>query len=269
MRLVYDRDALARTFRAARPFPFVAIDGFLPEEEARSIAASYPRFDHALGQGTSFDFVNERRKVQVTDSKKFPDPVRQLHEATSSPEFLSDLEHITGIKGLLADPELSGGGMHLTAGGGRLDVHVDFNFEERRQYHRRLNLLIYLNPQWNSEWGGELELWDREVTACQHRFEPRLGRCVIFETSDISYHGVQPVRCPGEQARLSYAAYYYTREAPEGWDGAKHSTIFRARPEEKLRRYVLMPLERFRRETIPAMKREVKARIKRARKTDA
>lgn len=269
MRLVYDREELKQQFRAARPFPFVAIDGFVDDALARTIAASYPSFESALAQGMSFDFVNERRKVQVTDASKFPEAVRRLHEATSSPEFLRDLEYITGIPRLLGDPELSGGGMHLTAGGGRLDVHVDFNYDERRQFHRRLNLLLYLNPEWNPAWGGQLELWDPGVTACQHRFEPRLGRCVIFETSDISFHGVQPVRCPPEMARLSYAAYYYTREAPEGWDGSKHSTIFRARPDEKIRRYVLMPIERFRRETVPAVRREVKARLKRVMGMDA
>ncbi len=264
MRLVYDRDSLARQFRTATPFPFVAIDGFLDADDARAIAASYPRFERALEQGHSFDFVNERRKVQVTDSSKFPAPVRALHEATSSPKFLRDLERITGIRRLLADPQLAGGGMHLTAGGGRLDVHVDFNFDEARQLHRRLNLLVYLNPEWDPAWGGGLELWDREVTACRHRFAPKLGRCVIFETSEHSFHGVEPLRCPPAITRLSYAAYYYTREAPVGWDGAKHSTVFRARPDERFRRYVLMPLERFRRVTVPAMKREVKARLVRA-----
>lgn len=269
MRLVYDRDELKKRLRAARPFPFVVIDGFLDEPTARKIAASYPSFDRALSHGFSFDFVNERRKVQVTDSSKFPEPVKLLEEATSSPAFIRDLEYITGIPKLLADRELVGGGMHLTAGGGRLDVHVDFNFEERRRFHRRLNLLVYLNADWDPTWGGELELWDPDVTKCQHRFDLRLGRCVLFETSEISYHGVQPVRCPPGMARQSFAAYYYTREAPEGWDGATHSTIFRARPEEKIRRYLLMPMERFRRETVPAVKREVKVRLKRAIGLDA
>ncbi|MEM9463614.1 MAG: hypothetical protein AAGF11_56275, partial [Myxococcota bacterium] len=37
------------------------------------------------------------------------------------------------------------------------------------------------------------------------------------------------------------------REAPAGWDGTQHSTVFRARPDERLRGYVLMPAEKIQR----------------------
>ncbi len=258
MRLSYDRDRLKSEFRAAKPYPFVGVDGFLDADTARRVAASYPTFDDAVAQGMTFKAVNEYRKVQVTDSSKFPAAVKELHDAISSPEFIRDLEHITGIRGLLPDPKLAGAGMHLTGTGGRLDVHIDFNHDEKRGLHRRLNLLVYLNPTWDPSWGGALELWDPEMTACEHRFEPKLGRAILFETSRISFHGVEPVRSPDGRPRLSFAAYYYTREAPEGWDGVSHSTIFRARPDEKLRRYVLMPLDRFVRGTIPRMKKKVK-----------
>jgi hypothetical protein len=43
--------------------------------------------------------------------------------------------------------------------------------------------------------------------------------------------------------RISFATYYYTREAPPNWNATVHSTVFKARPEERLRRYLLMPAE--------------------------
>jgi hypothetical protein len=101
-----------------------------------------------------------------------------------------------------------------------------------------------LNPVWEENWGGAIELWDKEVTRCHHAFAPLLNRCVIFETSDISYHGVQPVKCPPDIQRKSFAAYYYTKEAPAHWKGEVFSTIFQARPNEVIRGKVLMPLER-------------------------
>ena len=199
--------------------------------------------------------------MQITDAKLFPEPVARLNAALASPAFLSDLSYVTGMPGLLADEQLVGGGIHVTGPGGRLDVHVDFNYIESRKLHRRLNLLLYLNPVWEEQWGGHIQLWDKDVTECRQAFAPALNRCVIFETSDISFHGVTPVTPAAPFPRQSFATYYYTREAPPHWKGVAHSTIFKARPEERLRGYVLMPAElvqrRFQR-SVAHIKRGVK-----------
>ena len=120
-----------------------------------------------------------------------------------------------------------------------MDVHVDFNFIAARELHRRLNILIYFNKDWDPSWGGNIELWDRDVKTCVHSFSPIFNRCVVFETSDISYHGVSAVKCPDGRSRKSFAAYYYTKEAPPHWTGEEHSTIFKARPGEVLKGQVL------------------------------
>ena len=243
-----DREALRQKFRDARPFPYVVIENLLVPGAAEEVAASFPSFERAREQGFAFNFVNEQRKIQITDAAKFPEPVRRLQNAIASPEFLADLEFITGIPRLLADEQLEGGGMHLTGSGGRLDVHVDFNVLGERKLFRRLNILLYLNTTWQEDWGGQIELWDQDVRNCLLRSPPALNRCLIFETSDVSYHGVAPVKAPAEVVRQSFAAYYYTREAPPTWNGTSHSTIFKARPNEKVRKLVRMPLEKFRRQ---------------------
>jgi len=260
-----DVDALAREFREAEPFPHIVIDDFLEPAAAAEVAAAYPDFADAAEQGFEFDFVNEKRKVQICDATRFPPAVARLNEALAAPDFLATIEAITGIPNLVFDPELAGGGMHVTGAQGRLDVHVDFNYVEERALHRRLNILIYLNPDWRDEWGGAVEFWDAKVRHCARRVAPRLGRCVLFQTSEISFHGVEPVRCPETRARKSFAAYYYTREAPAGWAGRHHGTIFRARPDERFRRWVLMPAERARRaarQRLRAMKHGIKRRLR-------
>jgi Rps23 Pro-64 3,4-dihydroxylase Tpa1-like proline 4-hydroxylase len=259
-----NREALREKYRDAQPFPHLVIENFLRPDIAEEIASSYPSFERAQELGFGFNFVNEQRKIQVTDPAKFPDPVQRLNDALASRAFLDDVEFITGIPRLLADERLEGGGMHLTGAGGRLDVHVDFNLLESRKLFRRLNILVYLNPTWRDEWGGQIELWDRDVRTCHLRSVPLLNRCLIFETSDISYHGVAPVKAPTDVVRKSFAAYYYTKEAPPRWDGTSHSTLFKARPNERLRRFVQMPLERFRRQVVDRLyesKRWVKSRI--------
>lgn len=238
----YDVAALKAEFQSAEPFPHMVIDDFLDADFVRALAASYPSYGEALVVGREFDALNERSKIQVTDSAKFPEPVSQLHQFLASSGFLQDLSEITGIPSLLADEELKGGGIHVTGPGGRLDVHIDFNFDEARKYHRRLNILIYLNEGWQSSWGGQLELWDRHVRQCHRVVEPELNRCVVFETSEISFHGVRPIKRSANRPRQSFAAYYYTREAPEGWSGENHSTVFRSRPTEIVRGKLLMPL---------------------------
>lgn len=241
-----DTARLAREFRAGTPFPHVLIEGLLDPELAAEVASAYPDFERAARMGRMFEALNEHRKIQVTDARVFPEPVQRLNRALAAPQFIADLEAITGIEGLLYDEELAGGGMHITGARGRLDVHVDFNHLEERGLYRRLNLLLYLNPTWDPAWGGALELWDAKVRTMHHTFAPRLNRAVIFETSEHSYHGVAPVTCPPDVVRKSFAVYYYTREAPPGYAGKAHTTLFKARPHERLRKYVLMPLARVR-----------------------
>jgi hypothetical protein len=243
-----DVPALQAQYARAAPFPYFVVEGFLEPSFADEVAAAYPTFETAKQTGFAFNAVNERKKVQITDRARFPDAIGRLSDALAGPTFLADLIAITGIPDLLADAQLFGGGIHVTGPHGRLDVHVDFNvLQGEPTLYRRLNLLLYLNPDWNEDWGGEVELWDRAVKTCVQRYAPTLNRCVVFETSDISYHGVAPLTCPESAARRSFAAYYYTLTPAQAERPETHGTIFRARPDERLRRFVLMPAERLQR----------------------
>lgn len=250
-----DEQELCGLFNSARPFRHVAIDGFLDPAFASEVVAALPDFDRAREMGHEFRAVNESGKVQVTDDALFPEPVRQLHQLMASADLLAAFARITGIDALQADAELVGGGLHVMAGGSHLDVHVDFNLIEERQLHRRLNVLLFLNPEWQPAWGGELELWDPAVRKREQCFDPRLNRLILFETSEFSFHGVRKVRCPAGVNRRSFAAYYYTSEAPAGWDGRSHTTRFRARPNEIWKAAVLMPGERTYRSTVSLLRR--------------
>lgn len=257
-----DRERLREQFLTAKPFPHVVLDNFLDPAAAARIASAYPTFEQARALGDEFKGVNEHGKIQVTDAGRFPAAVQELNAALGSAAFLADLAYITGIEGLLYDPSLAGGGMHVTGPRGRLDVHVDFNYLASQKTYRRLNLLLYLNPEWADSWGGGVELWDERVTRCERRVAPILNRCVLFETSERSFHGVEEVRCPPGTVRQSFAVYYYTEQPPADYRGVDHTTIFRARPDEKLKRYVLMPAERALREVRAQGQRVRRAREK-------
>lgn len=153
----FDREELCQRVQVSSPFPFFYIDGFLEERFAHEVAAAFPGYEEAVEIGHRFHAVNEKKKVQVSDAALFPPALARLHVALVEPAFCEALGEIFGIPHLLPDPLLEGGGLHLTSGGGHLDVHVDFNYIAERKLHRRLNILVYLNQDWQEGWGGELE----------------------------------------------------------------------------------------------------------------
>ena len=225
------------------PFQYFNADGALAPAFAEEIYAAYPSYHEAKAMGREFAAVNEKLKTQITDWRKFPAPILELHRVLASPEFVARVEQMFGIPNLLADPDLDGGGIHETNSGGHLDVHVDFNVIPAKQWHRRVNLLFYFNKDWREEYGGYLDLWDPQVKNRVAYFQPAFNRVAGFATGSHSWHGVTPVTCPPGMMRRSFAVYYYTTEPPAEWDGTEHSTIFKARPTEWVKGRVAMPVE--------------------------
>lgn len=89
---------------------------------------------------------------------------------------------------------------------------------------RKLNLLLYLNKDWNEEWGGDLELWDKNKENCITKISPIANRCVIFNTTGFAWHGHPlPLNCPSNITRKSLALYYYN---VDNSIIDAHSTIF-------------------------------------------
>lgn len=238
-----DISKMKKSIADAPGFPHFCVDGFLDERFAQEVHDAFPSFEEAMGLGKTFTAVNEKKKVQITDSSKFAPAVLKLHELLASREFVDAMSEMSGIPNLIADPNLVGGGIHETNSGGHLDVHVDFNYNPKTKLHRRLNILVYFNKDWPESYGGYLDLWDKDVKNCVGRFAPLFNRAAGFVTSEISWHGVTPITCPPDKMRRSFAVYYYTKEAPEGWDGEVHSTIFKARPTEYWKGLVAMPVE--------------------------
>ena len=117
----------------------------------------------------------------------------------------------------------------MTANGGHLDVHADFNLHQSLGLERRINALIYLNRDWEEDYGGCLELWDIDMKECRVKVAPLFNRCVIFNTTSTSWHGHPEPSChPRDTPRRSIAFYYYTAT----WEDARksHTTHFKARP---------------------------------------
>ena len=166
-------------------------------------------------------------------------PLRQLESSQlqrlisfmKAGTFVSFLEQLTGISGLLPDPHNDGGGLHVTRRGGHLKVHTDFHSHYRLRLERRVNVFVYLNRNWSASWGGDLQLWQHDMRACHRSVPPLFNRLVVFSSSDRSNHGhPDPLVAPRDRVRMSVALYYYTVGRPKGERSSEHSTAFYARP---------------------------------------
>ena len=195
-------------FTSAQPFPHVVVDGFWDDEELRAAEDSL----RPTGRGVPWvggDNEAQRGKYSISDPAKMPPAAARVARALNSLSTIKLLERITGLAKVAPDPGYWGGGVHQTWSPGRLAMHVDFNRHPRYGWRRALNLLLYVNRDWRTEYGGELELWDREMRRPVKVVEPVFNRAVIFLLGQTSWHGHPNAWRRPDQGRLSFAAYYY------------------------------------------------------------
>jgi len=231
-RVIDSAAELAASFARREPFRHVVIDGFFREDYARALLATFPAFESG----------NARNEAGELGGKSVVEKIRALggewtalDDTIQTPEFLDLVSRITGIPDLQYDPWYFGGGTHENREGQDLDPHVDFNRHPVERWHRRLNLIVYLNPEWDDAWGGSLELHSDPRTPDDRisLVTPLFNRCVIFETTEWSWHGFSRIALPPDRSdlsRRSVALYFYTRERPTDELADTHSTIYVNRP---------------------------------------
>ena len=214
-------------YAAATPFPHIVLESLFAAEVLEEVLAEFP----APGQidWTRFDNPQEK-KLGMSVENKIGEKSRNLLHFLNSAPVLKYLEELTGIEGLIPDPYYYGGGFHQIQPGGYLKIHADFNWHEKLKLHRRINMLVYLNKDWDASYGGQLELWDREMGSAQVKVLPVFGRVVVFNTTDFAFHGhPEPLTCPPDRTRKSIALYYYTTSRPKEELSDSHTTLFMKR----------------------------------------
>lgn len=229
------------SYLGAKPFPHIVFDNFFDPDVVDLILAEFPRPNQIRWQ--EFDNAREIKLASAIEAS-FGPVTRLLLYHLNSMTFLDFLSGVTGIEDLISDPSFDGGGLHQIVRGGKLGVHSDYNKHRRYGLDRRLNVLLYLNKDWHDEYGGHLELWDRNMTKCEAKILPVFNRMMIFGTTDFTYHGhPDPLRCPEGVTRKSLALYYFSNGRPSEEITGEHSTIFRDRQEGEFR---LTPGQRLR-----------------------
>lgn len=221
-------ESLSGEYCFADPFPHIVIDNFLPEALIDKIYNNFPK--EKLKHDVVFDMGYaglHKRQVMPIDCSGF---VRNAFSFFNSVSIIQFLESLTTIPALISDPHYMGGGFHETSKGGKLGIHADFRINDKLHLNRRLNMIIYLNKDWKDEYGGHLELWDKEMKHKVHSIAPIYNRCVIFNTDADSFHGhPDPLTTPDGITRRSIALYYYTASKRIYEDSVAHSTMYKAR----------------------------------------
>ena len=216
-------ESLARAKVETDPFLHAWVDDFLPQSFAAALATEFPSLD-GIDWDLRHNSPEAREKVVCSTDSKFPPLIREALDTFHNNHFINALRKTMGvIEDLVVDPTHRGCGMHSTGPRGHVGIHSDSSRHPDRSLDQLLNLILWLNDDWPDEYGGHLELWDRDAKSCRTKFAPILNRLVIFETGTTCYHGhPYKLTCPVDRRRNSLAVYYYqaaraTDDQHDGW----------------------------------------------------
>lgn len=226
-------EQLSGSYCFAEPYPHIVIDNFLPLPLIEEIHRLFPIEKLKDDQFFESDYSGLHKRQVLPESCELK--IRNIFHFFNSAPVLQFLEGLTTIDSLIGDPYFNGGGFHEIFRGGKLGVHADFRINEQLHLNRRINMLIYLNKDWNPHFGGNLEIWDRSMTSKVASIAPIFNRCVIFNTDADSYHGhPDPLNTPKEITRKSIALYFYTASKKVYEETPAHSTMYVARPDDSI-----------------------------------
>jgi len=224
LRLSEDTTALHEAWETAKPFKHIILDEAFDVGLLNRVCAEIPRIDDETWVRESDDHIkqfNHRSPVSLGEGAS--ELVTLLHSAA----FLYFLSEVTGVWELLPDPYLQGASYHVVPRGGFFKIHADRNMAYSTGLQRRLALMLYLNKGWKQEYGGQFELWNETGTQRVKSVEPIFNRCLIFEVTDTSFHGLPvPVACPPGQTRNSFAVYYHTVAKVEDGKIKERSSVY-------------------------------------------
>ncbi len=228
--------SLKRRYSRAKPYQHIVLNNAFNEKILEKLLEEIPDL-FSIKNSNKVDNPYEKKSATLRGGYKYGENGRKFFNYLNSSEFIDFLQVVTSInEPLIGDPHLIGGGLHQTRKGGLLKIHADFCRHPETNLDRRINVLIYLNKEWDLDYGGALELWDKNMKFCVKKVYPVFNRMIIFNTTDYTFHGLpNPLNCPDNIIRKSIAMYYYSNGRPAYElrpENFNQSTLFKNRPGE-------------------------------------
>ncbi|HSR69855.1 MAG TPA: 2OG-Fe(II) oxygenase [Acidobacteriota bacterium] len=246
-------EQMREQYSRAEPYPHCCIDDLFPPDLLRGVIeevrqaqsnAGWSDFEHK-------DRAKKKRIISVEELSRGAQNTADLLSICTSSRFIRGLETLTGIKGLLLDPHYYNSGFHQMERGGFLKIHRDFFRHIDLDLFRRVNIILYLNEDWKEEYGGYLELCDTNLENSVYYY-PFINRMVVSTVTADALHGnPEPLNCPPDRSRLSFALWYFTALIPEeelmkyeltsndGWYDKDNLSM---RPSKPLSQMILPPV---------------------------
>ena len=188
------------------PYKYCILTNFLKEDVYENIFNAFPEKPNEH----FYKYYNPIEVKYALDKFDFiDDKIKNLFYALSHEKLIQKFKDTFKIDNLEYDPYLHGGGIHMHPKNGRLNMHLDYEKHPLMNKQRRLNIIFYVNKEWKQEWNGDTQLWDSDMKQCVVKSYPKFNTAIIFETSELSWHGVpEIISCPQNDYRKSIAYYY-------------------------------------------------------------
>ncbi len=231
-RLTSNLSTLRAEYATPKRIPTCHIDDLLPETIARPLYAAFPAITEMILKNN----LRENKYVAVQMNRYNPLLEEALY-AFQDRRVIDAVCEITHIANMFPDQTLYAGGISLMTEGQFLNPHLDNSHDKERQRFRVLNLLYYVSPDWQPEYGGNLELWDEGPKGEARTVHSCFNRLVLMATYRSSWHSVSRVVHQGRRCCLSN--YYFSPTSPEP-EEYFHVTSFRGRPEEPVKDAILL-----------------------------
>ena len=202
----------AKQYKNSKPFPYLICKNFLNNNFAKKILNEFPNYSKKNFWHEYNNFIEVKKTCN--DWNKFGKNTYRLFSLLNSPKFILSISKYLKIKNLFPDSGLNGGGLHIHKNGGKLNFHLDYSMHPKINFQRKINLLIYITPNWKKSYGGELGFWSHDPKKfAPHRLEkkivPNFNTAVFFDTTKNSWHGlVNPIKTKKGIFRKSLAVYY-------------------------------------------------------------
>ena len=197
------------------PFDYWIINNFLDVDTARQASKEFIDYDNPTEEIIHYSgWIAEKKACNRWD--RFPPLTYRIFSNLLSVDFVDHLSKITSISPLYPDIGLHGGGWHMHSKSGKLAVHLDYSIHPKLNLQRKLNLIVYLEEDYDPSWGGSLQLWSHDKDNKRplnkvKEIEPIFNKAIIFDTTQKSWHGFpEPIHPPEGKMRKSFAVYYMT-----------------------------------------------------------
>jgi Rps23 Pro-64 3,4-dihydroxylase Tpa1-like proline 4-hydroxylase len=203
------------------------IDDLLPNDLVLKINSCFPEAKDMILKKS----IREDKYIAV-QMDNYDSLLEQVVYAFQHKNVVNSISEICEIEDLHPDVNLYAGGLSLMENKQFLNPHLDNSHDKDMGKWRVLNLLFYVNPNWQSNFGGNLELWPKGLNNNPIVVASKFNRLVVMATHQKSWHSVSPIT-NSDFSRKCVSNYYFSNFPLKNNDSF-HVTTFRGRPNQPI-----------------------------------